>query len=341
MNVVVELAGFLTALHWALPLALFALPLALLPLFAARRGGEPTSAQAPQLLHPDLHGLLQQPRPIRRPRLAPWLRVLALAAFVVALAQPLRLGAWIASAPEGRDIVVLLDTSLTMSLRDLQWNGKPVSRLAVAQRVFARFAAKRTGDRFALIAFGSHAASLLPPTFDVRMAGQMAGLLSVGQLGNDTALGDAIALALRQVRPQRGLHPILILYSDGGVSNTGSISPADAVALARHQGVKIYAVEVGPSADTGTPYTVPAYAGQQPDMRLIAQATGGRFYFATSPGAQEAAVRDIGALNPRLHPPPTRRAIQPLYVWPLLVGAALWLLAAFADGRLWRWRLRS
>lgn len=326
-----DLTSSLAALQCAQPLALLLLPLAALPLLTARRARPDEAMPAPELLHPDLLGLLQAAPPRSKPRLAPVLRALALLALVLALAQPQRLGAWIAAAPEGRDIVVLLDTSLTMSLRDLTWGGKPASRLAVAQRVFADFARARTGDRFAQVAFGSHAATLLPPTFDARAAGQMAGLLAVGQLGPDTALGDAIALALRQVRQQLSLKPILILYTDGGVSNVGQISPADAVALARHLGVRIYTVEVGTSPDPGHPYTVPAYAGPQPDLRLIAQATGGRFYFAASAGAQQAAVRDIGALNPRLHPPPTRRAVQPLFIWPLLVGAGLWLLASLTE----------
>lgn len=327
-----DLTSGLAALQWAQPLALLLLPLAVLPLLAARRARQSETVPAPQLLHPDLHGLLQAPPPRRKPRLAPVLRALALLALVLALAQPQREGAWIAAAPEGRDIVVLLDTSLTMSLHDLTWAGKPASRLAVAQRVFADFARARQGDRFALVAFGSHAATLLPPTFDARAAGQMAGLLAVGQLGPDTALGDAIALGLRQVRLQLDLKPILILYTDGGASNTGSISPADAVALARHMGVRIYTVEVGTASDPGRSYTVPAYAGPQPDLRLIAEATGGRFYFAASAGAQQAAVRDIGALNPRLYPPPTRRAVQALFLWPLLAGAALWLLAMWIEG---------
>ena len=331
MSAWADLTSGLAALQWAQPLALLLLPLAALPLLAARRARQSEAAQAPQLLHPDLHGLLRAPPPRRKPRLTPVLRALALLAFVLALAQPQREGAWIAAAPEGRDIVVLLDTSLTMSLHDLTWAGKPASRLAVAQRVFADFARARQGDRFALVAFGSHAATLLPPTFDDRAAGQMAGLLAVGQLGPDTALGDAIALGLRQVRLQLDLKPILILYTDGGQSNTGAISPADAVALARHLGVRIYTVEVGTTPDPGRPYTVPAYAGPQPDLRLIAEAAGGRFYFAASAGAQQAAVRDIGALNPRLHPPPTRRAVQPLFLWPLLAGAALWLLAMWAE----------
>ena len=335
-------AAWLAGLHWGQPLALLGLPLAVLPLLPARRAQVDAADAAPQLLHPDLHGLLQRPPRRARPRLAPALRALALAAFILALAQPQRDGAWIAAAPEGRDIVVLLDTSLTMSLHDTDW--KPASaqasasaspwgasRLAVAQRVFADFARARQGDRFALIAFGSHAATLLPPTFDARAAGQMAGLLAVGQLGQDTALGDAIALALRQVHRRLDLQPIIILYTDGGQSNTGSISPADAVALARHLGVRIYTVEVGTSPDPGQPYTVPAYVGPQPDLRQIAEATGGRFYFAASPGAQQAAVRDIGALNPRLHPPPSRRAVQSLAHWPLFAGVALWLLAALAE----------
>lgn len=336
MSVLAELGAAASTLHWAQPMVLLALPLALLPLRAAWRGGCAPAAPGVELLHPDLHGLLHAPPPPRTPWLPALLRALALAAGIVALAQPQQFGGWIAPAPLGRDIVVLLDTSLTMSLHDLRWDGKPASRLAVAQRVLADFARARRGDRFALIAFGSHAATLLPPTFDARLVGDMAALSSVGQLGQDTALGDAVALALRQVQPRRGLRPILILYSDGGDSNVGRISPAEAVALARHLGVKIYCVEVGGTPDPGQPYTVSAYAGPQPDMRLIAQATGGKFYFAASAGAQQAAVRDIGALNPRLHPPPTRRAVQPLFLAPLLLGAALWLLAeviALGGGR--------
>lgn len=341
MNALPALAAFWADLRWGWPWALALLPLAVLPLWAARRGAASAAdAALPHLRHPDLHGLLQAPVRARGPLLAPLLRALALAAWVVALAQPQRLGAWVQPAAQGRDIVVLLDTSLTMSLHDVRWNGQPASRLAVAQKVFADFAAARAGDRFALIAFGSHAATLLPPTFDTRAAGQAAQLLAVGQLGQDTALGDAIALALRQVHTRLNLRPIIILYTDGGASNVGRISPADAVALARHESVRIYTVEVGSAPDPGQPYTVPAYPGPQPDLRLIAQATGGRFYFAPQPGAQQAAIRDIGALNPRLHPPPTQRATQPLLVWPLLAGVALWLLAAVADAASGLWRLR-
>ncbi len=324
----------LASVQWAQPLAWLLLPLALLPLLWVRRQ-PPADAAPAQLLHPDLFGLLQPLRQRRRPWLPALLRTLALLACIAALAQPQRMGRWIASAPLGRDIVVLLDTSQSMSLRDLQWGDQPASRLRVAQRVFARFVTQREGDRFALVAFGQHAASLLPPTFDARAAGQMADMLDVGQLGDNTALGDGMALALRQVQRRHGLAPILIVYSDGGQSNAGRISPAEAVVLARRLGVRIYTVQVGARADPGQTYTARAYAGPQPDMRLIAEATGGRYYFAAGPGTQEAAVRDIGALTPRLRPPPSQRQWHALYIWPLLLGVGLWWLA-MAPGTLRR-----
>ncbi|MBS0310652.1 MAG: hypothetical protein JSR88_04905, partial [Proteobacteria bacterium] len=46
------------------------------------------------------------------------LRGLAFALLVLALAQPRQVGGWIQPPPEGRDIVLLIDTSLTMSIRD-------------------------------------------------------------------------------------------------------------------------------------------------------------------------------------------------------------------------------
>ena len=331
MNGATQAVAAWQALQWGQPLALLALPLALLPLvpLLRRRRAAPAAVQQAglALLHPDLHGLAHAAAPAGRVAVPALLRAAALALWIVALAQPQRLGGWLQPAPLGRDIVVLLDTSLTMSLHDLKWNGRPASRLAVAQQVVAGFARARAGDRFTLLTFGKQAATLLPPTFDQRAAAAMGELLSVGALGDDTALGDAIALGLRQVRTRHGLDPVVVLYSDGGQSNAGTISPAEAVAMARQLGVRIDTVEVGAAPDPGTTYRVPAYAGSQPDLRLIAQATGGRFFFAARPGAQRAAIDAIGRLNPRLHPPPRRRAVLPLYAAPLLLGVGLWLLA--------------
>ncbi|MDD2860085.1 MAG: VWA domain-containing protein [Acidiphilium sp.] len=316
-------------IHWAQPWWLLLLPCCaiLLILRVRASAGDRAAPPGPVLRHPDLHGLLAAPSASRGriwPRMIP---PLALACGVIALAQPQRLGGWSTPPPEGRDIVILLDTSLTMSLQDMVWNGKPAERLAVVKRVFSRFAKARVGDRFGIIVFGSRAATLLPPTFDNLTASRMVERARIGVLGDNTALGDAIGLALRQITPRSGLKPVLILYSDNGTSNAGQVSPAQAVAVARHLGVKIFSVQVGGDPAKGRPYKVSSYEGEQPDMRLIASETGGRFSYAASTGAERAAIRTIGTIVPRLRPPGGRhRLATALYSGPLAVAALLWLL---------------
>jgi Ca-activated chloride channel family protein len=334
-----HLPALWVALHWGRPLAFALLPLPLLlTLLLWRRAPQASAAPKLVLLHPNAGALLHGAATTQRPSLRRLLPPLALLCLVVALAQPQRLGAWVMPPPQGRDIVVLLDTSLTMSIHDLRWNGQPAERLAVVKQVFARFIQARAGDRFGIIAFGTHAATLLPPTFDRQLAAAMVARTRIGMLGDDTALGDAIGLALRQVAPEGRLKPVLILYSDNGTSNVGQISPAQAVALARALGVRIFTVQVGDTPASGQPYSVPAYQGPQPDMRAMAEQTGGRYFYAASHGAQEAAINAIGQLAPTLQPPPQRREAQQLYAWPLALGVLLWLLAQWPWPRFERGR---
>jgi Mg-chelatase subunit ChlD len=305
-------------LHWAHPGWLWLLPLVLLALGSRRRAT--LDDDAPTLLHPDLGPLL---RAAARPRAGlgrRLLRVLALAAFLLALAQPQRLGAPAPQPPQGRDLVALIDTSGSMGLHDLQWDGKPASRLAVVKRVFADLALRRRGDRFTVIAFGSRVATVVPPTFDRRATAQMVEHLPDGVLGDNTAIGDAIGLALRRIaHGPRRLRPVMILYSDDWGSNAGKLSLRDAAALAVAAGVRIYTVQVGGGG---------AELGKQPGLRTLARVTGGRDFLATAPGAQQAATAAIARLNPRLRPPPGPPRIRALQVWPLAAGLLLLLLGS-------------
>jgi Ca-activated chloride channel family protein len=161
-----HLPALWVALHWGRPLAFALLPLPLLlTLLLWRRAPQASAAPKLVLLHPNAGALLHGAATTQRPSLRRLLPPLALLCLVVALAQPQRLGAWVMPLPQGRDIVVLLDTSLTMSIHDLRWNGQPAERLAVIKQVFARFIQARAGDRFGIIAFGTHLAAtdLRPP----------------------------------------------------------------------------------------------------------------------------------------------------------------------------------
>jgi len=300
------------------------------------------------LLHPDL-----SPLPDERntpPTSSRWYLALngsALLLLVLALAQPQRIGDLIPENPEGREIVMLIDTSKTMSIDDFELDGQRVERLAVLKGVVSRFVAARQGDRFGVIVFGTTAATMVPPSFDRELVTGMIQQAQVGIAGDNTAIGDALGLALKQLRERQALRPALILFSDNTENTAGDITPSEAVELARRMGVAIYTVQVGSDLfaegrvlnKVSLPLPNPLPAGEgtneslreikviEPDLRQIASLTGGRFYRADNSGALQAVVADIGKLEQTITRPSTRRVVDEWYWAALLLAVCLFSAA--------------
>ncbi len=315
-------------LSFAHPLWFAALPVVALWGAAAWRRSAAGVAPSEIYRHPGLAQALASSSPLSRRRWPTALNTLAFAMMVLALAQPRQPGPWIQPAPIGRDLMLVIDTSETMSTDDFSLRGRPVDRITMLKAVMDRFIAKRTGDRMGIIAFGSEAATLAPPTQDRGYLVAQLDRLQVGFLGPNTALGDALGLALKQVR-QRRLRPALILVSDGGDSNAGQITPAEAVAVARRLGVAIYTVQVG--SDLFAQGRAPAFqAARQPNLADIARLTGGNFYFVRTTADVNAAISAIGRLEKTISPPPRQREVREWYWLPLLMAALCLSLTRFA-----------
>lgn len=310
--------------------------LALLPLLSGfafpawRRGlayGETADAANLTLVHPNLD-LLAQSRNMT-PVNSLWLfapNLLAMACLILALAQPQWLGDWIPETPEGREIMLLVDTSKSMSINDFELHGQPVERLAVLKDIVIRFVTERRGDRFGLIGFGTIAGTLVPPTFDLELVSAMLRRIQVGIAGEDTALGDAIGLALKQLHQQQRLRPALILFSDGD-STAGDITPTEAVALARRMNVPIYTVQVGGDLfAAGRPASAAATPAAEPGLMQIAALTGGRYYQAGNRQALQQVIDDIGHREKTVARPARHRAVQEWYLLPLLLAGVLFSL---------------
>ena len=241
----------------------------------------------------------------------------------VALAQPQSVGDWLPEAPEGRDIVLLLDASVTMSIRDFELDGQPIERLTVLKGIMQRFVEYRPEDRFGVVVFGSSASTLVPPTFDHDLVKASLSRIQAGIAGDNTALGDALGLALKQVKLQGRARPALILVTDGD-NTAGDMRPAEAVELARRISVPVYSVQIGgdvtesssASANTNTEILAPG-------LREIAALTHGRYYIAGNSNALNAVIQDIGALEKSIVRPATRRAVTQWYLVPLLLALAL------------------
>ena len=231
------------------------------------------------------------------------LRGLAFALLVLALAQPREVGDWITPPPEGRDMVLLIDTSLTMSIRDFRQGDLDVERMTVLKDTLTRFIDGRPGDRFGVIVFGSEVATLTPPTFDRTHVAAQIQRIQVGMVGGDTALGDALGMALKQVRPRR-LRPAVILVSDGADNNAGTLTPAESLAVAHQAGVAIHALQFG-----SDPYAAGRAARAasatiepepQPELADFARLTQGQYFSITSADDAARVIRAIDALEPTL-----------------------------------------
>ena len=233
----------------AQPLWLLLTPLLLAVLWqAARKSAEENESGSTRILlvHPDLSPLPEENNATAVSSRWPLaLNGSALLLLLLALAQPQRIGELIPEKPEGREIVMLIDTSKTMSIDDFELDGQRVERLAVLKGVVSRFVEARQGDRFGVIVFGTTAATMVPPSFDRDLVTGMIRQVQVGIAGDNTALGDAIGLALKQLRERQALRPALVLFSDNTENTAGDLTPTEAVELARRMNVAIYTVQVG------------------------------------------------------------------------------------------------
>ncbi len=265
------------------------------------------------------------------------LAALAWLLLVVAAARPEWVGAPVELPVSGRDLMLAVDVSGSMEQEDYEIDGSMVSRLAVVKAVGARFLEQRTQDRLGLILFGSNAYVQTPLTFDGRTVAAMLRDSVVGLAGRETAIGDAIALAVKRLREQPEGNRVLILLTDGA-NTAGQLDPLAAAELAREAGVRVYTIGIG-GGELGirTPFGMRLMRqGGDFDpatLKRIAEITGGQSFSATDRQELEAVYAELDRLEPTRREERTYRPRESLFVWP--AGASLVLTAFLALGALW------
>lgn len=302
---------------WLVLLPLWLSTLWLSRLSRQRRGVDDFGRAAITLVHPQLGGVLDTaPQAIPRHT---WLDQLAIPLLIFALAQPQWIGTALPDTPDARELVLVTDLSLTMSIRDFELDGAPVDRLAVLKGLTTRFVEARRGDRVGVIAFGRFAATLVPPTFDQRLVIAVLDRMQAGVAGDETAIGDALGLALKQLRADPRVRPALILFTDGA-NTAGDMTLQEAAELARRMAVPVYAVQIGGDAADAT---APAAPTDEPTLPQLASLTGGRYYTAATTTALRDVLRDIDALEKSVTRPSGLHDTREWYLLPLLLAVLL------------------
>lgn len=261
------------------------------------------------------------------------LMVLAWILLCVAAARPQEFGDAVQPPQVGRDLMLALDLSGSMSEPDMELGGRPVDRLTAAKAVLADFLERRVGDRIGLLVFGRRAYALTPLTLDRDSVREQLSDSVVGLAGQETAIGDAIGLAVKRLRAQPAEQRVLILLTDG-VNTAGALDPRKATELARSEQVRVHTIAFGGDGSLsvfGFKLPMPG-AGDEVDestLRAIAEQTGGRFFRARDTAQLVDIYAEIDRLEPVRRPGKAVRPKLERYAWPL-AGAFACALLAFA-----------
>jgi Ca-activated chloride channel family protein len=255
-----------------------------------------------------------------------WVAALAWMLMVGAAARPQQPAPPQAVTHTGRALMLAVDCSGSMAIEDMRFGDTVVSRFAAVKAIAQRFIRQRSGDDVGLILFGSQAYLLTPMTFDVDAVAKQMGGAAVGLAGRETAIGDAIVLAVKHLSALPARARVLVLLTDG-VNTAGNVEPLDAAKLAKAAGVRIYTIGVGSNAQTlsafGFQFPAPDNQLDAQVLTRIADATGGRFFRASDSRQLAQAYQTINTLEPLAAGRSLLRPNREWYPWPLALALLL------------------
>jgi Ca-activated chloride channel family protein len=241
---------------------------------------------------------------------------------------------------ERRDLVLILDRSVSMRARDIL-----PSRFVRAVEEIRTFLRRKPAeiDRVALVGFAAASVVLSSPTDDIDSL-----LFYLDWLRDDatplfgTDIGEALAGALSLVRrdPQR-LPPVFVVISDGDDQGRQLMSATAAVARAD---IRVNCIGIGSSNDV--PMPVPTAGGKEEllrdgsgrllttrfsegTLRRLADATGGRYFRSVAGGELLAALDSIAVEERRQVGSTVRIEYHDVYLHLLAAAAvvSVWLVA--------------
>ena len=169
---------------------------------------------------------------------------------ILGLSQPVRIGEKLPDPPQERDIIFIVDASVSMILRDYILNGERIDRMSLLKGVLDNFIENLKGEKMSIIVFGDQAFTLVPLTSDQYLLRRMLSRVQATIAGRFNAIGDAIALAVKQAtknQEQTGntnRKRVLVLLTDAD-QPTGSIDPLIAAELAKNAKLPLYTIAIG------------------------------------------------------------------------------------------------
>lgn len=210
-------------------------------------------------------------------------RLAAIVLIVIALARPRTYEETTQVDAEGIDIVLAMDVSTSMLARDLY-----PDRINASKDIATEFLSQRKADRIGIVVFAGESFTQCPLTTDKRTLVNLMNEVSTDIIDDGTAIGNGLATAVARLTESDAKSSVVILLTDG-VNNSGEVSPQMATEIAKQYGIRVYTIGVGKEGMAKYPVMTP-WGVQLQDVKVeidepllkdIAQATGGKYFRAT------------------------------------------------------------
>ena len=325
----------LTHPEWLWILPLFILLNAVIKLIKSKyiNKSSPTSfidtSSNQELLHPLINLLSTDNTSIKLKAPNRFLYYFIFTLLILALTQPVRIGEKLPDPPQERDIVFIVDTSVSMILRDYILDGQRIDRMSLLKGVLDEFIVNLKGERMSIIVFGDNAYTLVPLTSDQNLLRRMLARVQATMAGRFNAIGEGIALAVKQATEQNSEKSkrkrILVLLTDAD-QPTGNIEPNIAAQLAKNAKLPLYTIAIGATSLAAEESRLGGLLYSPVDLNLIQQLssiTGAKSYQAGNPNALKNAIKEINLHETNKRKIEIQYFRQPLYFAPLITAFIL------------------
>lgn len=185
-----------------------------------------------------------------------WLKILkwvGITSAVIALASPVITKSYTNSKKEGRDIVLIIDSSDSMRQRGFDPADLWRNKFDVVKEVVGDFIETRENDRIGMITFADVAFIASPLTFEKKFLTDITKMQEMGVAGKRTAINDAIVQSYNLLSKSKAKSKIAILLTDG-VDNMSKIPFGDVKTLIENRDIKLYAIGIGDARDYNGQY---------------------------------------------------------------------------------------
>lgn len=189
----------------------------------------------------------------KKSSLLAWLKWVGITAAVIALASPVITKSYSNTKKEGRDIVLIVDSSDSMRQRGFDPSDPWKDKFDVVKEVVGDFIEKRENDRIGMVTFADIAFIASPLTFEKKFLTDITKMQQMGMAGKRTAINDAIVQGYNMLSKSKARSKVAILLTDG-IDNMSKVPFTEVKSLIEKHDIKLYTIGVGDPREYNAQY---------------------------------------------------------------------------------------